>query len=144
MDNENLVSVNFEELTNFLNEVESLSVSIDDESVHTNLEEINENLKLLNEYLIPTDEEMLLLDEEIELETSEVLEDEPDLYLENLQSINENLIILNETVENQRTDELSDLQVKSYGSNIIILFLLIVYGLFKGASKIFGLVTKTI
>lgn len=151
MENENLVSVNFEQLTNFLSELESLNVTIDDEAVQTNLTEINENLKLLNEYLIPTDEELLLLEqqedlivEEIELENSEVLEDEPDLYLENLQSINDNLVILNETVQNQRTDEISDLEIKSYGSNIIILFLLVVYGLFKGVSKIFGLVTKAV
>lgn len=142
MESEDLVSIDLEQLTAFISQLESLNVKIDDELVQTNLTEINENLKLLNDYLI-VDEDLEII-EDNQLESSEVLEDEPDLYLEELQAINDNLLILNETVQNQRTDELSELQVKSYGSNIIILLLLIVFGLFKGASKIFGLVNKAI
>lgn len=143
MENEDLVTINLEELTKFLTELESVNVKFDDEVLQMNLEEINENLKFLNEYLIPTDEELLLLEEQENLIVEEFAE-EPDLYIESLQSINDNLVLLNETVQNQRTDEITDLQVKAYGSNIIILFLLIVYGLFKGIGKIFGLANKTI
>lgn len=142
MDNQDLVTIDLEQLTAFISQLESLNVKIDDELVQTNLTEINENLKLLSDRLIAAED--LEVIEEKQMGISEVLEDEPDLYLEQLQSINDNLLILNETVQNQRTDELSDLQVKSYGSNIIILFLLIVFGLFKGISKIFGLVNKAI
>ena len=142
MESEDLVSIDLEQLTAFISQLESLNVKIDDEMVQTNLTEINENLKLLNDYLI-VDEDLEVI-EDNQLESSEVLEDEPDLYLEELQAINDNLLILNETVQSQRTDELSELQVKSYGSNIIILLLLIAFGLFKGISKIFGLAGKAI
>lgn len=142
MDNEDLITIDLEQLTAFISQLESLNVKIDDELIQTNLTEINENLNLLTDYLIvPEDLEVI---ETMQLETSEVLEDESDLYLEELQSINDNLLILNETVQNQRTDEISELQVKSYGSNIIILFLLIVFGLSKGIGKIFGLVNRAI
>lgn len=142
MDNENLVTIDLEQLTTFISQLESLNVKIDDELIQTNLTEINENLKLLNDHLI-VDEDVEVI-EEIELQHLEVLEDEPDLYLEQLQSINDNLLILNETVQNQRTDAISELQVKSYGSNIIILFLLIAFGLFKAIGKFFGLANKAI
>ena len=48
MDNEDLVSIDLEQLTAFISQLESLNVKkIDDELVQTNLTEINENLKLL-------------------------------------------------------------------------------------------------
>lgn len=149
MDNEDLVTINLEELTNFITQLESINVEFDDEVLQTNLEEINENLKLLNEYLIPTDEELLLLEEEdlfveeIEVETAEVLEDEPDLYLENLKSINEYLEIIATNTEPVEVDEeIQRLDLLSKSSILVILVMLTIFGVFYFVRYVFNMLTK--
>lgn len=140
MNDENTIAINIDELTHILSELEAVNVKFDNEVVQEELKLINNNLQEIQELLASEEVEeldtMLLVEEDEEVE---------DVHLTQLEELNSNLLALTEELELQnQPNELTELQIKGYGSNIIILYLLVFYGFTKFISFIYRFVSNNI
>lgn len=137
------ITINLNDLTQVISELESVNVKFDNEIVHKELNQINENLAEIFE-LLSSEEEVE--DYNIDLLENEIAEDqEEDLYLKELETLNSRMLSLTEEIKkHELPNEFRELQIKGYGSNIIILYLLVFYGLVKFVSFIFKFVSNNI
>lgn len=137
------ITINLNDLTQVISELESVNVKFDNEIVHKELNQINENLVEIFE-LLSSEEE--IEDYNIDLLENEITEDqEEDLYLKEMKTLNSNMLSLTEEIKkNELPNEFRELQIKGYGSNIVILYLLVFYGLVKFVSFIFKFVSNNI
>lgn len=141
MIDENLVSIDINELTRIISELESVNVEFDNSVVEDELKIINSNLLDIQELLAPEEVEKInstaLVDESVE--------EVEDLHLKQLEELNTNILALTEEIKLQNEpNELTDLQIKGHGSTIIILYLLVFFGLTKFVSFIFRFVSNNI
>lgn len=137
MSNEGLISLDLNQLIEVIESLESVNVTLPLEQ-QEKINVMQEDLSILIELLTPVE---LTQDELLEFETLELNETEFNNSIEsNLIDLNNNISYLTEVIETDINtyNEVDDLQTRSHGSNIILLYLVIFYMFVKAIFFIFN------
>lgn len=127
--NEETITIDLQQLVQVLEQLENVNVNLPDENVET-LENIETSIFEIKEIIEP---EVLTEEQLQEIETLKLEEQDFNSSIEsNLIDLNNNIISLTTIIEEDINtyNELDELQIKAYGSNIILLFL-VVFALFS-------------
>ena len=121
---EDEITINLQQLTDVIKQLEAVKIEIPQEEKDS-IVVIQDSLKQIVTLLTPEE----LSEEQLkELDSIEKEKEEYDISIQtNLVDLNENITNLTQIIETdiQSYNELDDLQIKAYGSNIILMYIVL-------------------